>query len=108
MLKFKSSLNCVMVFAALAGLVFVFGCGNSAEKQKMTEFVQEFEKAVGEYAGAADSHKAEMAKKVEALMARWTEMKMELGSELTPQVLDKLDIAYKKFAKQFKALSGKA
>lgn len=97
-----------MVLVAIAGLVFVIGCGNSVQKQKMTDFVKEFEKAVGEYANADAAHKTEGAMKVEDLMAKWTQMKMELGSELTPQVLDELDLEYNKFAKQFKALSGKA
>lgn len=108
MVKFKSILNYAGVLVAVAGLVFVIGCGNSVEKQKMTEFVQELEKAVSKYASADDGHRAELAAKVETLIAKWNEMKMEMGSELTPQVLDKLDIDYKKFAKKFKALSGKS
>jgi hypothetical protein len=41
-------------------------------------------------------------------MKEWTHMKLEMGSELTPQVLEKLDLEYKKFAKEFKTLSGKS
>ncbi len=96
------------VLVAIAGLIFVIGCGSSAEKQKMTEFVQDLDKAVSEYANADDAHKTELAAKVETLITKWNVMKMEMGSELTPQVLDKLDIDYKKFANKFKALSGKS
>jgi hypothetical protein len=35
-------------------------------------------------------------------------MKLDLGSEVTPQVLDKLDTEYQKFAKEYKTLSGKS
>jgi hypothetical protein len=41
-------------------------------------------------------------------MAKWTQLKIEMGSELTPQVLDKLDGEYQKLAKEFKTLSGKS
>ncbi len=108
MLKARSIISYAGIFVAIAGLFFVVGCGNSLEKQKMTEFVQILEKAVSEYANADDSHKVELAKKVETLIAKWNDMKVEMGSELTPQVLDKLDIDYKKFAKKFKQLSGKS
>ena len=108
MLKFKSKLNFVVVLAATAGLVFLFGCGNSQEKQKMTEFIEQFGAAVQEYAKAEDGQKAELETKLNSLMEKWTQMKIEMGSEITPQVLDKLDAEYQRFAKEFKTLSGKS
>lgn len=107
MLKIKPNLNYVVVFAALAGLVFFIGCGDSQEKQQMTQFIQEFGQTVGDYAKAEDGQKAELATKLESYMAKWTQLKVEMGSELTPQVLDKLDSEYQKLAKEFKTLSGK-
>ena len=108
MLKIKSNLNFVVVLAAIAGLVFLVGCGDSQEKQQMTAFIQEFGTAVQEYAKAEDGQKAELETKLNSLMEKWTQMKMDLGSEVTPQVLDKLDGEYQKFAKEFKTLSGKS
>ena len=108
MLKMKLNLNVVVVLAAIVGLVFVIGCGNSAEKQQMTEFIQEFGTAVEQYAKAEDGQKAELQKKLESYLAKWTQMKIDMGSELTPQVLDKLDAEYQKLAKEFKTLSGKS
>jgi hypothetical protein len=35
-------------------------------------------------------------------------MKMEMGEEITPQVLDKLDSEFQKLAKEFKTLSSKS
>jgi hypothetical protein len=35
-------------------------------------------------------------------------MKYDLGDEVTPQVLDKLDAEYQKLAKEFKSLSSKS
>ena len=106
MLKMK--LNLVVVLAAIVGLIFVIGCGTSLEKQQMTDFIQEFGKTVDAYAKAEDGQKAELQTKVESYMDKWTEMKIELGDELTPQVLDKLDSEYQRLAKQFKTLSGKS
>ena len=108
MLKIRSNLNFVVVLAAIAGLVFLVGCGESQEKQQMTAFIQEFGTAVQEYAKAEDGQKAELETKLNSLMEKWTQMKLDLGSEITPQVLDKLDGEYQKFAKEFKTLSGKS
>jgi hypothetical protein len=108
MLKIKTHLNFVAVMAAIAGLIFLVGCGESKQKQQMTAFIQEFGSAVQEYAKAEDGQKAELEAKLNSLMEKWTEMKIEMGSELTPQVLDKLDAEYQRFAKEFKTLSGKS
>jgi hypothetical protein len=108
MLKIKPNLNYVVACAAIIGLVLVIGCGTSLEKQKMTDFIQKFGKEVDEYAKAENGQKAELAAKIESDMAKWTEMKMKMGSELTPTVLDKLDTNYQKFAKEFKMLSSKS
>ena len=108
MLKIKPNFNYVVVLAAIVGLVLVIGCGDSPEKAKMVEFIQKFGQEVKEYAKADDGQKAELAAKVESDMAKWTQLKIEMGSELTPQVLDKLDAEYQKFAKEFKTLAGKS
>ncbi len=108
MLKIKPNLNYVVVLAVLAGLVLVIGCGTSQEKQQMTDFIQKFGKEVDEYAKAENGQKAELAAKIESDMAKWTQLKVDMGSELTPQVLDKLDAEYQKFAKEFKTLSSKS
>ncbi len=108
MLKIKLNLNVVVVLVAIAGLVFVVGCGTSQQKQQMTDFIQEFGKTVDDYAKAEDGQKAELEAKLNSYIEKWTQMKIDMGSELTPQVLDKLDAEYKKFAKEFKTLSGKS
>ena len=108
MLKIKSNLKFVVALAAITGLVFLVGCGDSQEKQQMTAFVQEFGTAVQEYAKAEDGQKAELETKLNSLMEKWTQMKIDMGSEITPQVLDKLDAEYQKFANEFKSLSGKS
>lgn len=106
MLKMKPNLNVVVVLAAIVGLIFVIGCGDSPEKQQMTEFIQEFGTAVEQYSKAEDGQKAELQKKLESYISKWTQLKIDMGSELTPQVLDKLDAEYQKLAKKFKTLSG--
>ena len=108
MLKMKPNLYVVALLVALVGFVFVIGCGESPEKKQMTEFIQEFGNAVDQYAKAEDGQKAELQKKLESYIARWNQMKMDMGDELTPQVLDKLNAEYQKLAKEFKTLSGKS
>ena len=104
----KPNLYLVALLVALVGFVFVIGCGDSPEKKQMTAFIEEFGNAVDQYAKAEDGQKAELQKKLESYIAKWTQMKMDMGSELTPQVLDKLDAEYQKLAKEFKTLSGKS
>ena len=108
MLKMKPNLYVVALLVALVGFVSVIGCGDSPEKKQMTEFIQEFGNAIEQYAKAEDGQKADLQKKVESYISKWTQMKMDMGSELTPQVLDKLDAEYQKLAKEFKTLSGKS
>jgi len=108
MFKMKPNLNVVVVLAAIVGLVFVIGCGTSQEKQQMTDFIQEFGSTVDQYAKAEDGQKAELQTKLESYIAKWTQMKIDMGSEITPQVLDKLDAEYQRLAKEFKTLSSKS
>ena len=108
MLKIKPNRNYGLVIALIAGLIIFVGCGDSQEKQQMTQFIEKFAKEVSEYAKAEDGQKAELAAKIESDMAKWTQLKVEMGSELTPQVLDKLDLEYQKYAKEFKTLTGKS
>ncbi|MGD8990173.1 MAG: hypothetical protein PVI00_01835 [Desulfobacterales bacterium] len=108
MLKINSNLKFVVVLAAISGLVFLVGCGDSQEKQQMSAFIQEFGSTVQEYAKAEDGQKAELETKLSTLMEKWTQMKMDMGSEITPQVLDKLDAEFQKYAKEFKTISGKS
>jgi hypothetical protein len=108
MLKITPNRNYGLAIALIAGLILFVGCGDSPEKQQMTQFIEKFANEVSEYAKAEDGQKAELAAKIESDMAKWTELKVEMGSELTPQVLDKLDLEYQKYAKEFKTLAGKS
>ena len=108
MLNVRSNLSYVVVFALISGLVFILGCGNSPEKQKMTDFLQDFSQTVSEFAAADQGKKAELEAKLKDSMSKWTQMKYNLGAELTPQALDKMDGEYQKIAKEFKDLAGKS
>ena len=62
-MRLKSKLNLVIVFSALLGLAFVIGCGASAEKQAMSDFLQQYSLTVDEYSSADQSKKAEIEEK---------------------------------------------
>ena len=108
MLNIRSNLGCVVLCALIAGLFFILGCGNSQEKQKMSDFLQEFSQAVDEFAAADQGKKVELESKLKDYMSKWTQMKIEMGSELTPQALDEMDSEYQKIAKEYKNLAGKS
>ncbi len=108
MFRTKSTLTCVMLMLAVCGVVFFIGCGASKEQQKMSDFLLEYGKTVDAYSAADNSKKAEIAGKVDTYKAKWTDLKVEMGSELTPQVLDKLDNEYQAITKRYSALAGKS
>ncbi|MGD9113759.1 MAG: hypothetical protein PVI77_15470 [Desulfobacterales bacterium] len=112
MLKFKSTLHYFIVSSAVIGLVFVMGCNGSEQKQKMSSFLEEYSKTLDEYSEVAnkadETKKAELEKKLNYYISKWTEIKIEMGSEITPQTLDKLDEEYQQITKKFKALAQKS
>ena len=108
MIRFKSSLNFVICVAVIAALALVIGCGSSAEKQAMSDFLQMYSDSVNEYAEADESTRATMKEKMESFAAKWSDMKMEMGSLVTPNALEELDQQYQQIAKKYAALNGKS
>jgi hypothetical protein len=108
MIRSKTPLNFVICFTAFVGLVFVIGCGSSVEKQTMTDFVQMYSDTVNEYAEADESKRATMKEKMDSFNSTWSDMKMDLGSLVTPNVLEELDKQYKEIAKKYGSLIGKS
>jgi hypothetical protein len=112
MFENRSILNSLIVFLAIFGLIFVIGCGNSKQMQKMSDFLMEYSKAVDEYSdviGKGEMGKRpEVEKKIKSFMSKWTEMEMEFGGELTPQELNKLDKEYQNITGKYHNLAQKS
>ncbi len=108
MFKTKSTLNYVIVFSAIIGLAFVIGCGSSQEKQMMSDFLQQYNQEVDEYSASDNGKKAEMDEKLDSYKSKWSDLKMELGGNVTPQALNELDKEYKKITKKYASLAGKS
>jgi t-SNARE complex subunit (syntaxin) len=112
MAKFKSTLHYFIVASAIIGLVFVIGCNGSEEKQKMSSFLAEYSKTLDEYSEvvnkADETKKSELEEKLNTYISNWTEMKIEMGSEITPQTLDKFDQEYQEITKKFQTLAKKS
>ena len=106
MIRFKSTLNCMIVFSALLGLLI--GCGSSAEKQAMSDFLVMYNNTVIEYSAADYSKRVEMKEKLDSFKTKWANMKMEMDAEITPQTLDKLDNEYQKITKKYISLTHKS
>jgi hypothetical protein len=96
------------MFASIFGLIFVIGCGSSVEKQAMTEFLQQYSKFVDDYSSADASVKAEIEGKLTSYESKWSDMKIDMGSLVTPQVLDELDNEYKKITQRYASLAKKS
>ena len=108
MFKTKSTLNFVIVFLAIIGLAFVIGCGSSQEKQMMSDFLQQYNQEVDEYSAADNGKKAEMEEKLDSYQSKWSDMKMDLDGQVTPQALDELDKEYDKIQKRYASLANKS
>jgi predicted ribosome quality control (RQC) complex YloA/Tae2 family protein len=107
MLKSKSTLNFVMLFAALLGLIFVIGCGGSAEKQEMSDLLKLYSDAVNEYQAADETKRAELKEKIESyrLKCSNTISELELNNKATPQVIKELEKEYKEITKKYASLA---
>ena len=108
MFKTKSTLNYVIVFSVIIGLAFVIGCGSSQEKQMMSDFLQQYNQEVDEYSASDNGKKAEMEGKLDSYTSKWSDMKMEMGGDVTPQTLNELDKEYEKITKKYASLAGKS
>ena len=112
MLSIKSTRNCAIVLTAVVGLFFVLGCGPSAEKIKMTEFIQNYGKIVDEYSAVVqngdNAKKSELEGKVATLMSEWNNIVMDLSGEVTPQVMNEMENEYKTITKKYNTLLGKS
>ena len=108
MFKTKSTLNYVIVFLAIIGLAFVIGCGSSQEKQAMSDFLQQYNQEVDEYSAADNGKKAEMQGNLDSYQSKWSDMKMDLDGQVTPQALDEMDKEYQKITKKYASLADKS
>ena len=108
MFYIRSKLSGIVAVALITGLVFILGCGESPEKQKMVKFLEEFSQAVSEFAAADQGKKGELEAKLKDYMSKWAEMKFEIGDEVTPQVMEEMDMEYQKIAQEYKKLAQKS
>jgi len=108
MIRLKTTLNFLIVFSVLFGLVFVIACGNSEEKQAMTDFLKLFSDTVNEYAAADEAKKAELKVKLDSFASKWSDMEMQMDGRLTPNDLEKFDKQYKEIQKKYASLAGKS
>ena len=107
MLKSKSTLNFVMLFSALLGLIFVIGCGSSAEKQKMSDILKLYRNAVSEYEAADGTQRAQLKEKIDSYKLKCSAMisELELNNKATPQVMNELEREYKDITKKYASLN---
>jgi hypothetical protein len=105
MLKSKSTLGFVMLFSVLFGLIFVIGCGDSAVKQEVSEFLKLYSDAVSEFEAADGTKRAQMKEKMDSFRLKWSAMIGELNDKVTPQVMNEMEREYKEIAKKYALLN---
>ena len=107
MLKFKSTLNFVMLLSALLGLIFVIGCAGSAEKQEMSKFLKLYSDAVSEYEATDNTQRAQLKEKIVSYKLKCSAMmsELELNDKVTPQVMNELEREYKEITKKYASLN---
>ena len=96
-----------MSLAVLLGLIFVIGCGSSAESKEMSNLLKIYGDAVNEYQAADDSKRAELKEKIESYRLKCSSMisQMELNNNATPQVIKALEKEYKEITKKYELLN---
>ena len=107
MLKSKSMLKFAILFSALLGLIFVIGCGGSAEKQEMSKLLKLYSDAVSEYEAADNTQKAQLKDKIDSYRHKCSAMisELELNAKATPQVIKKLEREYKEITERYASLN---
>jgi len=107
MLKLQSTLNFVMLLSALLGLIFLIGCGGSAEKQKMSDILKLYSNAVSEYEAADGTQRAQLKEKIDSYKLKCSAKmsELELNAKVTPQVMNELEREYKKITKKYASLN---
>jgi len=75
------------------------------EKQAMSDFLKLYSDSVNEYSSAEDIKRAELKEKLDSFKAKWTEIKIEMDGQVTPQTLNELDIEYEKITKKYASLA---
>ena len=106
MLKSKSTLNFVMLFSALLGLILVIGCGGSAAKKEMSEILKLYSNAVSEYEAADATHRAQLKEKIDSYRLKCSTIisDLELNDKATPQVVKELEREYKEITQKYESL----
>jgi len=109
MLRTRTFLITIIVFSTIFGLMALMGCGPSKEKQQMAGFLSEYNQAVKTYtelSKKADTNGiSEMKAKIDTFMSQWSDLKMEMAAEITPQDLNQLDDEFKMITKKYQAIS---
>ncbi len=99
----------IMTIFAIMGLLAFTGCGPSKEKQQMSGFLSEYNQAVKAYtelSKKADTNGiSEMKAKIDTFKSGWSDLKMEMAMEITPQDLNQLDDEFKMITKKYQAIS---
>ena len=106
MFKLQSTLIFVMLFSALLGLIFVIGCGGSAEKQEMSKLLKLYNDAVIEYEAADDTQRAQLKEKIDSYRHKCSDMinELELNNKVTRQVMNEMEREYKKITEKYASL----
>jgi hypothetical protein len=107
MYKLQSTLNFVILFSALLGLIFVAGCGGSAEKQEMSKLLKLYSDAVSEYEAADNTQKAQLKEKIDSYRQKCSDMmsELELNNKVTQQVMNELEREYKEITEKYASLN---
>jgi len=112
MLHTRSLWTTIMITLTIVGLTALMGCGPSKEKQQMSGLISEYGQAVDTFAELskkADANGISEAKaKVESFKTQWSDMKIDLASEVTPQVLNELDEEFKLITIKYQAIAANA
>jgi len=97
-----------LIVVSIAGLISLMGCGPSKAQQQMSDILTQYGQAVDKYAelnGTADADATAKAKaEVEALQKKWSGVESEMASNLTPQVMEKLEKEFEIITKKYKEI----
>ena len=102
----KSILKCLVVVSAMVGLLLAAGCGGSGEKEKMTAFLDNYQKTLEEYSNADSGQKAEIEAKLDGMKEQWTLLKDQIATNITPQAMEKFVARFQELSEKYASMKG--
>ncbi len=97
------SIVCAIAILMLFSVALT-GCGESQGVKTLSAYLVDFSQTIEDYKSSVSSDKSKQAEwdgKIDAMKAKWVDMRNEFGAEITPQQMEKMVQQYETMMASF-------